>query len=210
MGAGRAPGPPPSPGAKPTPSPQPGRTFPWGLSFVSAMAGATAALGVLLIAGGLGSSTVERQIAEPVGDAAAIRSVPASVRPGGVAEIADAFSPAIVRVVLEDGEAATGVLVDDAGTLLTTAHGLDDRSVVPVVLEGGERTDATLVGTDAWTDLAVLQVDHQGAAAPLGSSALVAEGDPALVMAAPLGASTSPTVTVGVVRALDDALAMGE
>lgn len=210
MGSGRNPGPPPvAPTASSASSP-PERAFPWGLSLVSAVAGATAALGVLLIAGGLGSSTVERRIAEPVGEAAAIRAVPASVRPGGVAEIADAFSPAIVRVELGDGDAATGVLVDDQGTLLTTAHGLDDLAVVPVVLDGGERIDATLVGTDTWTDLAVLQVQHDGAAAPLGSSALVAVGDPALVMAAPLGSSTSPTVTVGVVRALEDALAMGE
>jgi putative serine protease PepD len=205
MGAGRNPGPPPSPAAS-----RAARSFPWGLSLLSAFAGATAALGVVLIAGGLGSSTLERRIAEPVGEPAAIRTLPASVRPGGVAEIATAFAPAVVRIELGDGAVATGVLLDDEGTLITTAHGLADDETVPVVLAGGERLTATLVGTDAWTDLAVLQVAHAGGGATLGASGLVAAGDPALVMAAPLGSSETPTVTVGVVRAVEDALAMGE
>jgi putative serine protease PepD len=204
MGSGRKPGPPPTQAAV-----RAARSFPWGLSLLSAVAGATAALGVVLIAGGLGTSTLERRIAEPVGEAAALRTLPASVRPGGVAEIATTFSAAIVRVELDGAAVATGVLLDDEGTLVTTAHGLPDEDTVPVVLAGGERLQATVVGTDAWTDLAVLRVEHQGGGATLGSSALVAAGDPALVMAAPLGSSSTPTVTVGVVRAVEDALAMG-
>lgn len=194
------------------------RSFPWGLSLVSAVAGATAALGLLLIAGGLGSSTIERRGTDPgdevaaISEVATISTVPAAARPGGVAELAEAFSPAVVRVELADGQVATGVLLDDEGTMLTTAHGLDQEpgASVPVVLNDGERVDATVVGTDGVTDLAVLRVRHDGAGARLGSSDLVAVGDPALVVAAPLGTSNRPTVTVAVVRALEDALAMGE
>jgi S1-C subfamily serine protease len=185
-----------------------GRRFPWALSLVSALAGATAALGVVLIAGGLSGSDLERPAAEPVGSQSP-STIPASVRPGGIAQIADAFGPALARIELPDDATASGVLFRDDGLLLTTAHGLGDLEVVPVVLADGERLDGAVLGTDQWTDLAVVRITHEGDAAIVGSSAEVVVGDAALVMAAPLGASTAPTVTVGVVSALEEAMASG-
>jgi len=161
---------------------------------------------VVLIAGGLSGSELERPAAEPVADDSP-SAVPASVRPGGIAQIADAFGPALVRIELGGGQMASGVVFRDDGLLLTTAHGLGDAEAVPVVLDDGTRLDGTVVGVDQWTDLAVVQVAHEGGAATLGSSAGVQVGDAALVMAAPLGSGTSPTVTVGVVSALEEAMA---
>lgn len=190
-----------------TPGPG-GSRFPWALSLVSAVAGATAAIGVILIAGGLSGSQLQRPVARPLGEQAAV-TIPTSARPGGIAEIVSSFGPALVRLELPDDDTASGVLYE-GGLVITTAHGLDEADAVPVVLADGRQLDGDVVGVDRWTDLAVLRLAHDGEAAALGSSAQVAVGDAALLVAAPLGEGTSPTVTVGVVSAVEQAMTAEE
>jgi S1-C subfamily serine protease len=179
------------------------RRFPWTISVVSAVAGATAAVGVVLIFSGLSSRSGVDVTASPPPSAEVVGTLPTAFRSGGVAEIADALTPAIAAIEVEDGSTATGVVFRDDGLLLTTAHGLGDREQVTVTLSGGEDVPGEVLGRDPWTDLAVVQVERDGLTSiPLGSSEVVAVGDPAMAMAAPVQGATSPTVTVGVVSAL--------
>ncbi|MDF3056912.1 MAG: peptidase [Rariglobus sp.] len=54
----------------------------------------------------------------------------------------------------------SGVIVSDDGLILTNAHVASPRSVeLSVTLASLERVNATLVGWDHWTDLALLRID---------------------------------------------------
>ena len=71
----------------------------------------------------------------------------------------------------------------------------------------GDLHKAELVQKDSTRDLAVLKVDGTGfAAARLGSSAEVEVGDEVLAIGNALGLGDTPTVTTGIVSALDRSL----
>jgi putative serine protease PepD len=71
-----------------------------------------------------------------------------------------------------------------------------------VTFSDGKTVPATLTGRDPLTDLAVIKVGEKGLPAiPVGSSGSLVVGQPAVVLGAPLGLSS--TVTSGIVSALD-------
>lgn len=190
-----------------TPTEEEGRRrFPWSVSLLSAVAGATAALGVVLIVGGLTTRVVERDVVERVGVQPA-GTVPTSFETGGLPEIANSLTPAIARVDLGEGASASAIVLRDDGVLLTTAHGLGEREQVPVALSDGEVLEAEVVGIDPLTDVAALRLERDPLApAPVADDAEVAVGDPAIVMTAATGGQTAPSVTVGVISAVGERL----
>jgi putative serine protease PepD len=77
-----------------------------------------------------------------------------------------------------------------------------DGGTLEVTFNDGSTAAATIVGTDAPSDLAVIKVAKTGlAAATLGTSSGVHVGDPVLAVGSPLG--LSGTVTSGIVSALN-------
>ncbi|WP_165070337.1 S1C family serine protease [Marisediminicola senii] len=62
--------------------------------------------------------------------------------------------------------AGTGMVIDSDGYILTNNHVIDDSTSIEVTVEStGETYAATLVGTDATADVAVLRLDDLGGAA---------------------------------------------
>ena len=53
----------------------------------------------------------------------------------------------------------SGVLVSEDGYVITNAHVVENAHEIVVTLMGGTRFDATLVGIDNLTDIAVLKID---------------------------------------------------
>jgi S1-C subfamily serine protease len=53
----------------------------------------------------------------------------------------------------------SGFVYDDDGHIVTNQHVVDGAESISVLFSNGESYDATLVGSDASTDLAVLKVD---------------------------------------------------
>jgi len=53
----------------------------------------------------------------------------------------------------------SGFLIDKSGYIVTNNHVIDGASKIVVVLQDGDELDATLIGTDPKTDLALLKVD---------------------------------------------------
>jgi len=97
----------------------------------------------------------------------------------------------------------SGFLIDDAGHLLTNAHVVDGASTVSVTFGDGETLDATVLGADDSTDIAVLEVDPSAVSATpleLGDSSAVEVGDPAVAIGNPYGLDR--TVTSGIISAL--------
>ena len=143
---------------------------------------------------------------------------PSELPPGQLpsdGEALDAFSTVVVRVAellrpavvnLQVGRAGrggsgSGVLFAPDGFLLTNQHVVGNQKGVRVRLSDGTELDGRVVGTDPWTDLAVVQAEARGLPfAPFGDSEALRVGQLAVAIGSPLGYES--TVTAGVVSAL--------
>lgn len=113
------------------------------------------------------------------------------------------------QLFAQSGE-GSGVIVDEAGYVLTNAHVIDGASQVTVKLSDGRTTqDAKLVGADPLTDLAVLKIEAGGlTAATWGDSDGLEVGDEVLAVGNPY--RLARTVTAGIVSAKDRPGVVGE
>jgi putative serine protease PepD len=120
-----------------------------------------------------------------------------------------AVAPSVVAIQVssqQGGSEGSGLVIDDAGHVLTNNHVVSGAAngTVQVTLSDGRLFEATIVGTDPSTDLAVVQIqdapdDLQPVA--MGDSDAVQVGDPVLAVGNPLGLAN--TATTGIVSALD-------
>ncbi len=94
----------------------------------------------------------------------------------------------------------SGVILDTDGHIVTNNHVIDAASTIKVQLADGRVADAKVMGRDADTDLAVLQIDLQNLPTmALGRSDTLRVGDVVLAIGNPVG--LSQTVTQGIVSA---------
>jgi S1-C subfamily serine protease len=97
----------------------------------------------------------------------------------------------------------SGFVYDAQGHVVTNAHVVDNGDNFTVTFRDGSRHEATLVGADPSTDLAVIKVDAPAAKLkPLGlaDSGTLRVGDGVVAMGSPFG--LEQTVTTGVISAL--------
>jgi putative serine protease PepD len=97
----------------------------------------------------------------------------------------------------------SGFVYDDSGHIVTNEHVVDGAESISVKFWNGATYKATLVGSDASTDLAVLQVDAPSSLLhplSLGDSGKAAVGDGVVAIGSPFG--LEETVTSGIVSAL--------
>ena len=101
----------------------------------------------------------------------------------------------------------SGVIVNPEGYILTNEHVVRESERIYVTLNDGTGVDAAVVGTASEFDLALLKVDGDGLPyAPLGNSDNLQIGEWVIAIGSPFGHllnDTQPTVTVGVVSAID-------
>jgi S1-C subfamily serine protease len=131
----------------------------------------------------------------------------------GVAALAEKLAPAVVHLVVTDEAGTTpasGVVVRDDGLVFTSAHEVADATSISVVLSDGRRVVGELVGADLPTDVAVLSIDADDlTVAVLGTSADLAVGSPAVALGWPTHGGSQPSVTTGVVSAVEHRLDVG-
>ncbi|WP_051639746.1 S1C family serine protease [Cellulomonas sp. URHE0023] len=104
------------------------------------------------------------------------------------------------------GAEGSGVIVDDAGHIVTNNHvvGDADKDSIEVTLNDGRIFKATVVGTDPTTDLAVIKLTDPPKdlkPAEFGDSSKVVVGQAVMAVGNPLGLAS--TVTTGIVSAVD-------
>ena len=95
------------------------------------------------------------------------------------------------------------MIISEDGYILTNNHVVEGQSTVKVTTSDKQQYDATVVGTDDKTDIAVLKIDASGLTpAVIGDSDGLVVGETAVAVGNPLG-TLGGTVTDGIISALD-------
>ncbi|MBL7255063.1 S1C family serine protease [Paractinoplanes lichenicola] len=175
------------------------------------VAGAAAVL-IALGAGGVGAATAlafDDDGSSPsvlTGNSSVTRVVDRS----SLAQIAAAVQDSVVSITTGSGE-GSGVVISGDGYIVTNNHVVASaqNDKVTVIFADGKKADATIVGTDERTDLAVVKVTDVADLKPatFGSSAKMQVGDTVLAIGSPLGLEGS--VTAGIVSAKDRTIQSG-
>ena len=197
-------GPPPPP-VEPEHASPPARRGRWVLAaaalalLVAAVGGGV--IGAALVDGDGGRtatrSAIDRPALEISGETLDLHAIVAKIEPSVVA--------ISVTGVAGAGEGSGMILTPD-GEVLTNAHVVAGARAIRVQLHGERGTrPATLVGSDASRDLALLKITDASGLQPaeLGSSQDLQVGDDLVAIGNALGLRGDPTVTRGIVSALD-------
>ena len=98
----------------------------------------------------------------------------------------------------------SGVIINaKKGYILTNNHVVDDMDGIKVKLIDKREFDATIIGKDPKTDIAVLQIDAEDLIEiKLGNSDDVRVGEWVMAVGSPFSENLSHTVTTGIVSAL--------
>jgi putative serine protease PepD len=116
-------------------------------------------------------------------------------------------APSVVQIETSSG-LGSGLVYDRKGDIVTNAHVVQGAKKFRVTFANGKQRPATLVGTFAPNDLAVVHVDGRTPApAQFGHSAALAVGDIVLAIGNPLGLRSS--VTQGIVSSLGRTVSEG-
>jgi serine protease Do len=160
-------------------------------------------------------------VATPTAIPSAAASPSAQGAPLTTPEIVVLLRPSVVHVLIEGttlsvfGQAiptegvGTGIVLDEEGHIVTNNHVVYIDSQTPaqtitVTLSDGRQFQASLVGGDSPTDLAVLKIDADNLTpAKLGDTAQLEVGDDVVAIGQALDLPGGPTVTRGVVSAKD-------
>lgn len=89
--------------------------------------------------------------------------------------------------------------------IVTNAHVIEGANTLEVTMQDGEKRSAEIVGTDYWTDLAVISMDSKKneTVAVLGNSDSLKQGEPVIAIGNPLGLRFSGSVTEGIISGLN-------
>lgn len=129
-----------------------------------------------------------------------------------ISEVADTVEvalPSVVNVKVQTANGSgegSGVVIDRNGTILTNFHVVECSVNVTVVFNDNERgrMDGRVIGGIPDQDLAVIQVDANDLTPiEIGRSSRLRLGDQVIAIGFPLGLGRGPTVTMGIVSALD-------
>jgi S1-C subfamily serine protease len=165
------------------------------------------------------ADTVAATSAPAVAPVAAVAPLASDLQ-GSVQEVVRRVRPAVVQITNQRSQGSlaegpelvpagvgSGVIYSSEGHILTNNHVIADAEGLLVSLPDGRSSPARLVGRDPSTDLAVLQIDGENLpTAPLGDSSRLRLGEWVVAIGNALALPGGPTVTVGVVSALDRAV----
>lgn len=89
--------------------------------------------------------------------------------------------------------------------IVTNHHVVEDAEELEVTLDDGTKMAGKLIGSDVWTDLAVVEIDDKDITSTMefGDSDALKRGETVIAIGNPLGLGFSGSVTVGVVSGKD-------
>ena len=119
----------------------------------------------------------------------------------------------VVSISCQSDSAAstgTGVVISDRGYIVTNHHVVEDARQITVQLSDERKLQATLVGKDKASDLAVLRVEAEGlVSAVFGDSESLRVGDMVCAIGDPLGVELRGTMTNGIISAINRDITTG-
>jgi putative serine protease PepD len=178
-------------------------------------------LAVVAAAAGLLGAVVGVALTEDSGTVSSSTSpVVTAPRPDGtvtnggttqVAKVADAVASVVTISATVSGgfgpgeSVGTGVIISSDGDILTNAHVVEGATTVQVRLMGEtEPRSGRVLASDAENDLALVKIDVTGLAAAVFADPKTTKlGDPVIAIGYALNLDGGPSVTLGIVSALD-------
>ena len=129
---------------------------------------------------------------------------------GNATEVALRAIPSIIAVetisALGEG-GGSGVVYSDDGYIITNHHVVSEADELAIVFSDGGRWVPEIIGMDDLTDIAVLRVNRPDLTPiEVGSSGLLVIGERAVAVGNPLALEGGPSVTYGIVSALNRSL----
>ncbi len=127
---------------------------------------------------------------------------------GDIAGILQGAVPAVVAIVDDGGPdsggaAGTGFVIDPSGVIVTNNHVVEGAKKIQAVFSDGTTRDATVLGQNSASDLAVVKVDATGLPTiALGDSDRVQVGDDVVAIGNALALQGGLTVTRGIISGL--------
>lgn len=135
-----------------------------------------------------------------------------------ITKAVDKASDAVVGIINIQGgnfwtqaqEAGTGSGViykkeGDSAYIVTNHHVVEDATSLEVMMPDGSKIEAELLGSDIWTDLAVLRVNGRNikTVAEFGNSDTLKLGEPVIAIGNPLGLEFAGSITQGIISGLE-------
>ena len=145
-----------------------------------------------------------------------------------IVTVAEIATKTIVQIQVgflnEDGEfigqgGGSGVVLTNDGLIITNHHVLDREEItvepvdteVRVVFEDGKMYGGEIVGSDKLTDVGLIKIGANGLSPiSIGKSGKLVVGDIAVAIGHPLTLGAEPTVTTGIISALNRRLDVGD
>ncbi|NYI03190.1 S1C family serine protease [Allostreptomyces psammosilenae] len=172
-----------------------------------------AAVAASLLAGGAAGGIAAHALNDSGGTTVASGPVAATTTSDGgsldIAAVAAAVMPSTVEINVTSTagtSTGSGVILTEDGEIVTNAHVVSDAASgggeITVTLSDGSTHPATLIGSDADSDLALIKAEDASGLTPatLGDSDSVQVGDEVVAIGSPEG--LTGTVTSGIVSAL--------
>ena len=104
----------------------------------------------------------------------------------------------------------SGVVISEEGLIMTNHHVIDGSNQVRVIFEDGRLYEASIIGSDKLTDIGLLKITASNLTAiAIGNSDQLFVGDLSVAIGHPLTLGEAPTVTTGIVSALERRLDVG-
>lgn len=131
-----------------------------------------------------------------------------------IVRVVERVLPSVVNVTTDQFDAfggsgegtGTGFVVRESGVIVTNYHVVENAQRIRVITSGDEADEyeARVIGGDQTADLAVLKVEAEGLpVVTLGSSGALDLGQRVVALGYALGLEGGPSVTTGIVSALD-------
>lgn len=208
----------------------------WLVAFASAMAGAIIATTAMplvsgLIAGSVGggqSLTQGGSFRFPETSASTATVTQVTYNPENrteltTVEIGKLVGPAVVGITTivetqsysffgqgtpyESEGSGSGIIISADGYIVTNNHVIEGAKTIKVILNNSKEYDASIVGADPKTDLAVLKIEASDLpAAVIGDSDALEAGERCVAIGNPLGQDLAGSLTQGIISALNRTL----
>lgn len=125
-----------------------------------------------------------------------------------IQEVTDFWNQSSTEQEAGSGSGVIYKIEGDKAFVITNYHVVENAKQLEVTLADGTKEKASLVGSDIWTDLAVVSIssEHVDTVAEFGDSDVLKQGETVIAIGNPLGLDFYGSVTTGVISGKDRAV----